>query len=299
MKKLERVLVAVDFSEPARAAFDHALALSRRHGAELLAVHAVPSDTPFKWHGRERLELVGRLGAAAREAGVPFVVSIQSGDPAEVIVLHANARRADLIVLGSSKRSGLDRFRVGSVAETVVLEAAQPVLVVPESEAGVAASPPFKSILVAVDLGDGSRAAVERALSMGDEHTRVTVAHVLPGVPLAGAHRYMYHLGEPEYQRQLARDAWEKIPAIVPPTSRQVHVRVVVGDLSTGISRVARESDADVILVGVTRRGTIGRLFIGSTAVRVIRAAGVAVLAMPQHQPVPSLPDEGGLAVAA
>ena len=57
MTKLHRVLTAVDFSEPARAAFDHALALSRLHDAELMVVHAVPTDRPFRWHARERIAL--------------------------------------------------------------------------------------------------------------------------------------------------------------------------------------------------------------------------------------------------
>jgi hypothetical protein len=41
VKPLTRVLPAVDFSEPAWAAFDHALVLSRTHNAELTVVHAV------------------------------------------------------------------------------------------------------------------------------------------------------------------------------------------------------------------------------------------------------------------
>ena len=37
-------LAAIDFSKPARDAFDYALALSRHHGAELIAIQAVPPD---------------------------------------------------------------------------------------------------------------------------------------------------------------------------------------------------------------------------------------------------------------
>jgi len=38
---ISRVLAAVDLSQPAREAFEYALALSRRHGAELIAIQAV------------------------------------------------------------------------------------------------------------------------------------------------------------------------------------------------------------------------------------------------------------------
>lgn len=285
MSKVKKVLAAVDFSAPARAAFDRALAVSRLHDAELAVVHAVPSEQPFRWHGRERRDLIATLRAAAKAAGVRFEISVQSGDPAGVILLHANARGADLVVLGASETTGLDRFRFGSVAETVALEATQPVLIVPAARTGqVESAPPIKSILVAVDFSAGSRAAVERALAIAGEDTRVTVLHVVPGAARAGASRYMYHLMEPEYQRQLARDAWQRIAQVIPAsarTSSRVHARVVAGDPSAEISRVAEEAGADLILMGMTRHGAIGRLLFGSTTNRVIRTSRRQVLAMP------------------
>jgi nucleotide-binding universal stress UspA family protein len=286
MTKLHRVLAGVDFSEPARAAFDRALALSRMHDAELTVVHAVPTDRRFNWHARERIALIGSLRRAAQAAGVRFKVSVQHGDPAGVILLHANARRADLIVLGTSERTTLDRFRFGSVAEIVAREATQPVLVVPPALGKDADSTtPFTNILVAVDFGEGSKAAVETALSMANGTSRVTVVHAIRGVPFRRSLRYPHHLMEPEYQRHLARSAWRRIADVIPSEgsgARKVHARVVTGEPTAEIARVAAEVNADLILVGVTARGPIGRWLMGSTAARVIRSAGRPVLAIPQ-----------------
>jgi K+-sensing histidine kinase KdpD len=58
-------------------------------------------------------------------------VEEQHGDPARVIVLHANARKVDIVVLGSNRRRGWRRLREGSVAERVLRRAAWPVLIVP------------------------------------------------------------------------------------------------------------------------------------------------------------------------
>jgi nucleotide-binding universal stress UspA family protein len=302
VKKLHRVLAAVDFSDAARAAFDRALAVSREHDAELTVVHAVPAAEPFKWYGRERRDLIGELRASADVAGVRFNFSVQSGDPAGVILLHANARRADLIVLGTGAQSALDRLRFGSVAETVARRATQPVLVVPAASTVSAAGAPLKQIVVAVDLSEGSRAAVERALSMADADTRVTVLHVIPRAGLASTQRDMYHRMDREYHSHLARDAWKGIAAIVPAgTSSRIHARVVVGDPAEEISRVAREVGADVVLVGVTPRSAIGRLLVGSTAGRLIRTSGVPVLAMPlvKEQTIAPTLDADQFAVAA
>jgi nucleotide-binding universal stress UspA family protein len=284
--KIHRVLAAVDFSESARAAFDRALAISRLHGAELIVVHAVPTDRPFGWHARERIALIESLRHAAGAAGVRFTASVQHGDPAGVILLHAGSRKPDLIVLGSNKRSGFERFRFGSVAETVAREAAPPVLVVPAEAGAVAASePPFRNILVAIDFSDGSGDAIARALAMANGESRVTVMHALNGVPFELAHRYAYHLMEPEYQRSLARAARRRLAALIPSgtaAAGRVHTRVVTGDTAAAISRVAADIGADLILVGVTARGAIGRLVMGSTAARVMRTAGRPVLAIPQ-----------------
>ena len=133
MNQLTRVLTAVDSSTPAPRAFDHALGVSRMHNAELTVVHAVPGDRSFEWQARQRIAMIEALRQAAEAAGVRFKVSVQHGDPAGVILLHARAKRPDLIVLGTHQRSGFDRFRLGSVAETVTLRASQPVLIVPAS----------------------------------------------------------------------------------------------------------------------------------------------------------------------
>ena len=123
----------------------------------------------------------------------------------------------------------------------------------------------FDSILVAVDFSAGSISAVERALSLANANSRVTLVHVVPSIPLASVSRYSYDLSEPEYQRLLARDAWRRLQDIISTearTGRTIHARVVAGDPSREIARVATDVDADLILVGVTSRGAIKRLML-------------------------------------
>jgi nucleotide-binding universal stress UspA family protein len=61
-----------------------------------------------------------------------------------------------------------------------------------------------------------------------------------------------------------------------------VRARVVSGTPATEIVRIASEIEADLIVIGVTSRGAIGRKLIGSTAARVIRTAGRPLLAVPE-----------------
>jgi nucleotide-binding universal stress UspA family protein len=254
-----------------------------------MLVHAVPDARSFERQPHENIATVEARRKAAEVAGVPYKTTVHHGDPANVVLRQARARKPDLIVLGKHRRTGFDRFRLGSVAERVTLRGTQPVLIVPESESADAVKAestlPFDNILVAVDFSDGSSAAVGRALSMANANSRITLVHVVPAIPLAHVSRYSYHLHEAEYQRLLARDARRRlqdIAAKAAKSSGRIHTRVATGDPSTEIVRVADDIKANVIVLGVTARGAIGRRVVPSKAVRVIRTAGRPVLAIPE-----------------
>lgn len=131
MTTIKKVLCAIDLTKASRHAFDRALSLARASKARLYILHAVPANERFSSRANERLELWTSLRQRAEREGVPVRVVEQHGDPAGVIVLHANSRHADLVVLGSNRRRGWQRFREGSVGERVLRRAAWAVLIVP------------------------------------------------------------------------------------------------------------------------------------------------------------------------
>ena len=123
-----RILCAVDASRPAAAAFEQALAMSARRGAQLVLVHAVSKDRRYSWRAVERVSALAALRERAEAQNVPVRVRVQQGDAASVILLHARAHAPDLIVLGSHEPVGLASFRFRSIADRVVKGAACPVL---------------------------------------------------------------------------------------------------------------------------------------------------------------------------
>jgi nucleotide-binding universal stress UspA family protein len=58
---------------------------------------------------------------------------VLQGDPREMLIEEARSERADLVVVGSHGRTGLDRLLMGSVASHVVTHAPCSVLVVKEA----------------------------------------------------------------------------------------------------------------------------------------------------------------------
>jgi universal stress protein E len=285
-----RILAAVDFSHPARRAFAYALALSRQRGAALTVVHAVPANEPSRRHARARVGLIAQLRREAETAAVPFEVSVQQGDPAEVILLHARSRHPDLLVIGTHRRTGLERLKTASIAERVALRATQPLLIVPVLDNPSGGD--FTHIAVASGLTGGSTRAIEQALTLVDAGpSHLTLVHVVPGATKGeqgsgegGALRLLYPYGAIEYQNGLVNDAWQRLQEAVPrtahPTAR-IHGRVVTGDPATEIERVASEVGADLIVAGASRRGVLAQKVFGTTVGRIVRIAERPVLVVP------------------
>jgi nucleotide-binding universal stress UspA family protein len=154
------VVVGLDFSDSGDLALEQALELAnRREDADVhvvfvedelttprvpAAVAETTSETDeilgrVKQRARERLELFA-------ERAVPqikhVVAHVRRGGPAEHIVQLASHLDADLIVVGTHGRRGLERFLLGSVAERVLRLARCPVYVVrPKDHLGVGKIP--------------------------------------------------------------------------------------------------------------------------------------------------------------
>ena len=205
MSGLTRILCAVNFSRPAQAAFEQAVALSRDRDAELTVVHAVPVSERSNWRARERIAKTAALRAAAARARVRLRVTEQHGDPAGVILLHANAGGFDLVVLGTHGRTGVGRLRVGSIAEQVTQRARCPVLIVPMSEVRRKDPALFRNIVCPVDFTQGSYAALDRAIQLTSGGGRLTLLHVSRPLDPVSASRYAYHSGGPDTLSRCSR----------------------------------------------------------------------------------------------
>lgn len=291
MTQFARILAAVDSSEPARDAFDYALALSKHHGAELVVVQAISAHQLVRSEARERLALTAQLQRRAAQANVEFTYRVQQGDAAETILSYARSLEPDMIVMGTHQPRGLDRFRMRSVAERVTARATVPVLLIPALRE---ATPfrPFRHMAVAVEFDAGSRRTLEHALALAtDAGDRITMLHVVPGsaapdtsdiysVGIVESQNQMLHDG----QRRVMRDALRRLHEAVPvarKTSAPIDVRVLMGDTATEIIRAVDSMDADVLVVGVPRRNAISRALFGTTAARLRRVVGIPMLAVP------------------
>jgi nucleotide-binding universal stress UspA family protein len=138
---VHRILVPLDFSDCSSDALRYATMMAKQFKAKVVLVHVI--DTQGLTGGfslsvgeRDRaLDVVGGklLADAAmplEHDGIGVTQEVRKGNPYQEILKSAEEHGADLIVMGTNGRTGLERLVVGSVAERLVQMAKCPVLTV-------------------------------------------------------------------------------------------------------------------------------------------------------------------------
>lgn len=142
---IERLLVPTDGSDTADAALDVGVDLTVADGSTLQLLSVVDtslfgSELQADQYADSLSETANEIVAAARKrataAGVEEVVTTVAEDESVVagIQSYAADTDSDCIVVGTHGRTGLDRYLLGSVTETLIRTASVPVLVVPPSD---------------------------------------------------------------------------------------------------------------------------------------------------------------------
>ena len=152
MIKIDKVLVATDFSGPSDAAVYYGKHFARAYGSSLHLLHVVDDVTgrlmasdglvpdmsglQVEMERSAQRQLDELLTASDSLALRARTIVLRSSTPAQAIVSYARDEGVDLIIVGTHGRGGLANFFLGSVAQHVVRVAPCPVLTVrhPERE---------------------------------------------------------------------------------------------------------------------------------------------------------------------
>lgn len=146
----EKILVAVDGSEPSNDALDYAIDIAGKYSsAEIQLVHVIQNIASFVYTGGAGLEpvWVGSLNGELEKSGklilkdakkrieekkakVKISMKLLHGNPADEIVKFAKDGKFGLVVIGSRGLSGIKELILGSVSSKVVNHATVPVLVI-------------------------------------------------------------------------------------------------------------------------------------------------------------------------
>ena len=147
MPKLQKIICALDLSEHSKTVAEYACMLAKAMNATIVAVYAAPTLTQYTgFHVPPNTidSFVGEIVSGAEKAMAQFVsenfegvetkAEVVVGYAAEEILEIAAKEEADLMVMGTHGRKGIDRILFGSVAERVVKNSHLPVLTIRPSD---------------------------------------------------------------------------------------------------------------------------------------------------------------------
>jgi nucleotide-binding universal stress UspA family protein len=272
---IKRILIATDMSDFAAEAVRFGDDLRRRLRASVTVVYANEPFIPYDMFDaaaytsvdqaavRENLEqrVHAHLAASVPDASA-FNVRFMDGHPAHVINVTANEINADLIVMGTHGRTGLQRVLMGSVAERVVHESKRPVLTVTPA---AATAGPVKSILCPVNFTDIAHVALDYACVMAKTlNAELIVVHVMGDLE-ASLHPFVEEDFSP-WVEEAIRDR-----------CRYVQLIVREGQAAEQVLRLSDERNS-MIVIGAQHRRFSDSTVIGTTTERVIRFAKQPVL---------------------
>src|SRR3954451_17769626 len=158
------ILLAVDASSASQAVVHQVAARPWPAGSQFQILTVVEDIQPWALESiADEIEACARQSAEVAAThllahGIKPQSSVAKGDPKTVILDHAAAMHADLIVLGASGLGAVERFLLGSVSRAVLRFAPCSVALVRQTEARENAG---LRVLLAVDGSEGSRHATE------------------------------------------------------------------------------------------------------------------------------------------
>jgi nucleotide-binding universal stress UspA family protein len=278
------ILVGYDESISSKAALAEASYWVKKHGGKVVLVHAVYFDEEEFGIAPDQLEKRLKLGEKvcyqAKEVlssslGIEAQSLLCEGDPPEVIVDIAREKKADLIVMGTYGRRGLNRLLMGSATSQVIVKSPVDVLVVKKECTECTGS--YRSVLLAFDGSEFSKKALKRACELSKlDGAEVTVVYVAPRYEeMIEFFRTSSIKNSMLQEAQKIMDGAKELAA-----AQGITIRTVIeeGHAADRIIATAGKLKNDLIIMGSYGWRGVNKAIMGSTAERVIIDASCPIL---------------------
>jgi len=281
---LSQIMVLTDFSEVSDVALEYALALARRYDARLYLTHVIAPDAyqlaepalaemTYQKMRQAAEESIAQILISGKLRGVPHEVLLYEGSLWSTVEKLIREREIDVVVTGTHGRGNFKKVVIGSTAEEVFRQADCGVLTVgPRTNTQAPHEVDLENILFATDFGPGAAKAARYAFSLAQEHgARLTMLHVAEeAIALSRENE--------EHIRKVHVHRMRQLVPVECENWCKVEFRVAFGAAIEEILAEARETRADLIIMGAkTRKAFAGHSPL-STAYKVVTQAKCPVL---------------------
>ncbi len=281
-----KILCGTDFSSCAGEAASVAawLAAKTKGDVELVHVNEPGGSAAKEAEGRLKTE-----AARLEQLGTRVRAKVLSGSAHMALAEQATQSGVELIVVSSLGCITPVRFLVGSVAERTAQTATVPTLVVRDEG-------PFKRWLeggrrLRLLIGYDFSATADAALRWAAELSRVAACQVTVAyVSWPPNEVWRFGMGEsfsmganpPAFRDILAGDLKERCRGLFNRARVRVVVKTVWGGADVELLDLAKEQEADLIVVGTRQQRGLKRFYLGSVSREVLYHAPVSVACVPE-----------------
>lgn len=284
------MLVPLDGSPESNVALSPARAMARATGASIVLLQVLdsrwPESSAVDASAIEAMDRLAHIAAQLTEGGIKVESVVRRGEAGDELVRQIRAQRADLVIIRTHGRTGLERVVLGSIAERVLSQSSVPVLLVRPGGRQIIH---FRTILVPVD--GSAVGALALASSAGLARRIGAAIHLLEVVVPVPQQAWTQSEGityfDPAWDEQALARAQTYIDGLLS------HLRAAglqasgqarfAPDIPSSIVEVARAKAADMIVMSTHALTGLPRALLGSVADAVVRTGECPVLLI--HRP--------------
>lgn len=299
---MQTIMVTTDFSEESTHAFSFAKQYAElRGGAEFVLVSVlediVSSSIDFEFgislfssdefqkeikaEAEKKLEQLAEQHFAGQK--VRTRLSSDTRGVSQQLVSVYEEEKADLLVMATHGRTGVQRFLMGSVTEAVLKRVHCPILVVPCGSTPSNESP--LKVVVTTDFSEASR----RAYPLGAELYRskkcqLTLLHIIEDITRG---TFGFALGE--RSQEIQHDLREKYQSLIteewgahfPNTLIETAVVEAAGRTEEALVEYLKSHSSHFLVIASQGKGALAEAFLGSMVERTLRTIACPMLVVP------------------
>jgi nucleotide-binding universal stress UspA family protein len=132
MDLFDRIMIPSDGSEFAARSEDFAMEIAKKFNSTLVAVHIIDDKLiyPFEVLEDEGIAILKKIREKAEKEEIAFEDVLIVGSPTHDMEKIVKKTEADLVVIGTHGKTGLEKLILGSVAESALKTVKVPVLLI-------------------------------------------------------------------------------------------------------------------------------------------------------------------------
>ena len=282
MKLLEKILVAVDFSDSSDIMINMAIFVARKFNSQIILLHTIPFDvqeSPVLTEGiiKNVKKSLNEINTKIKNNKIKIDKPIiKEGNPFDQIISTAEIYDVNVILMGSGNKSKEDGSQLGITAERVIRRSNKPVWIVQQSSAES-----IKNILCPVDFLDASARSLHNAINLARHfQAKLNILHIIPSP--TGRYPFLPKINEQKkkiYIKQI-HDKFDQFITQFDFFDVKCHKEIKEGKPDQEILNYAREYNSDLIVMGSVSKKYSYKTMLGYITEKIVRVMPCSVIAV-------------------